>query len=178
MGSVHDDDTTASEEQLPPEDEVRRIAAAFDEYRSLSERWETAGSSTSRWGSARVCRVRPGRVLHVVGASEMAESLRDLLSRGEVVGWALQPMAETRTPLDHFLPQFRGDGDAERPGAQSTSTRTTWSGCPGPIYWPAKQPRHEYCAVRISGRSAAAAAPVGRSVDSSPWTVPATGTCC
>ncbi|MGO1049183.1 hypothetical protein [Crossiella sp. CA198] len=94
----------------PPEDELRRIVAAFDGYLGYLgelEPWEHVGSDTAPWGRAKVCRVRPGRVLHVIGASEMAEALRDLLSTGAVVGWQLHPMAATRTPLDHYLPQFK-----------------------------------------------------------------------
>lgn len=47
---------------------------------------------------ARVCRVRPGRVLHVVGDSELAEQRREIYRSGEVQGWSLQPMAPTQTP--------------------------------------------------------------------------------
>ncbi|WP_326957569.1 hypothetical protein [Amycolatopsis sp. NBC_01286] len=46
-----------------------------------------------------MARVWPGRVLHVVGATEMAEQLRSLYGTGEITGWSLQPMAGTRTPL-------------------------------------------------------------------------------
>jgi hypothetical protein len=75
--------------QPTPEEEIRRIAAEFEGYHS--EPFERAGFQGSRWGLAHVCRVRPGRVLHVIGASEMAETLRQLLAEGAVVGWTLQP---------------------------------------------------------------------------------------
>jgi hypothetical protein len=106
---VHDD--TTEREQLPPSEEVRRIAASFEERRSRYDQWELAGSSSARWGTARVCRVNPGRVLHVIGASEMAETLRELLGHGDVVGWSLQPMAESRTPLYEYLDRFQNNTD-------------------------------------------------------------------
>lgn len=41
---------------------------------------------------------RPGRKVHVVGASDLAERLRELLGDG-FVGWALHPVPATRTLL-------------------------------------------------------------------------------
>lgn len=81
-----------------PEEEARRVAAAHESYRGFGL-WETAGGHDSPYGTAWVCRVRPGRVLHVIGASEMAQRLREIYARSEVVGWSLQPMPDTRTLL-------------------------------------------------------------------------------
>ncbi|WP_410597837.1 hypothetical protein [Amycolatopsis sp. lyj-23] len=82
-----------------PEREAIRIANAFESYDQTGRHWETAGDDESPFGQARVCRVWPARVLHVVGATEMAEQLRSLYGSGEITGWTLQPMAATRTPL-------------------------------------------------------------------------------
>jgi hypothetical protein len=82
-----------------PEREATRIANIFEGY-GRGGHWELAGDQhESPFGAARVCRVVPARVLHVVGASEMAEQLRALYSAGTVTGWTLQPMPGTRTPL-------------------------------------------------------------------------------
>lgn len=91
-----------------PEAEARRVATAFDEFLVSEEYpWQVAGSVTSRWGLARVIRVEPARVLHVVGASEMADQLRLLYSGGAIAGWTLQPIPATRTPLEHYKPRFQ-----------------------------------------------------------------------
>ena len=86
IAASSDDDTPPLVKQPTPEEEIRRIAAGFH-----SEPFKRAGFQGSRWGLAHVCRVRPGRVLHVIGASEMAETLGQLLAEGAVVGWTLQP---------------------------------------------------------------------------------------
>lgn len=49
-------------------------------------------------------------MLHVVGASEMAERLRGLYGSGAVEGWRLQPMASSRTPLESFEAAFDAVG--------------------------------------------------------------------
>lgn len=98
-------DTTA--EHPTPEQEAVRIANAFDRHDSGS-RWETAGGEgTSPYGSARVCRFDPARVLHVIGATEMAEQLRHLYRTGAVTGWTLQPMPDTRTPIHTVAGQIQ-----------------------------------------------------------------------
>jgi hypothetical protein len=51
---------------------------------------------------ANVCRVRPGRVLHVIGASLMAGRLRELLADQAAPGWELQQLPPGQTPL-HLL---------------------------------------------------------------------------
>ncbi|HEY3480473.1 MAG TPA: hypothetical protein VGL02_16375, partial [Streptomyces sp.] len=106
-----------------PEQEAGRIAEAFDFY-DRGEHWEIAGdrlAENSPYGSARVCRVVPGRVLHVIGASEMAEQLRHLYGSGAVTGWTLQPMPETRTPLHTVQQAIRAaSGDTGRGYTQLT----------------------------------------------------------
>ncbi|UJW36888.1 hypothetical protein L3Q67_45295 (plasmid) [Saccharothrix sp. AJ9571] len=92
---------------LPPEEEARRIGSVFDGWHSGLDPWEWAGSPKGQWGLARVCRVMPQRVLHVIGASAMAERLRELLGTGVVTGWSLQPMPPSRTPLADYHAQFR-----------------------------------------------------------------------
>jgi hypothetical protein len=105
--SVHGASVSASAVRTPeqeagrPEQEAGRIAEAFDFY-DRGGHWEVAGdrlAEDSPYGTARVCRVVPARVLHVIGASAMAEQLRHLYGCGAVTGWALQPMPETRTLL-------------------------------------------------------------------------------
>ncbi|MET9260469.1 hypothetical protein [Amycolatopsis sp. NPDC004079] len=104
-------DSSQSAPQPAPEDEARRIGAHFD--RAQPYPWEPAGSDASPWGRAWVCRVGAGRVLHVVGASEMAERLRDLYGSGAVVGWQLQPMAQSRTPLEDYEAEFAAAGQQD-----------------------------------------------------------------
>jgi hypothetical protein len=58
---------------LPPPEEARRVAAQFDLPRTSRDPFITAGSPDSPWGIAKVCQLEPDRVLHVIGASEMAE---------------------------------------------------------------------------------------------------------
>ncbi|RSD26409.1 hypothetical protein, partial [Amycolatopsis eburnea] len=91
--------TTGPRQPPSPEREAIRIANSFESYDRNGRRWETAGDDESPFGQARVCRVWPARVLHVVGASEMAEQLRSLYGNDEITGWTLQPMAQTRTLL-------------------------------------------------------------------------------
>lgn len=97
--------------QPDPEEEARRIGAHFDHVQSYP--WEPAGSDASPWGRAWVCRVGASRVLHVVGASEMAERLRALYGSGAIMGWQLQPMAQSRTPLDHYEADFAKAGQQD-----------------------------------------------------------------
>jgi len=61
--------------------------------------WVQAGRQDGRWGQARLCRVLPERVLHVVGDSAMAAGLRELLAAGSVPGWHLNPVPVGRTPV-------------------------------------------------------------------------------
>ncbi|QRP42966.1 hypothetical protein [Amycolatopsis sp. FDAARGOS 1241] len=55
-------------------------------------------------------------MLHVIGASEMAQGLREFYGRGDVVGWTLQPMAETRTLLAEFRDRIAAAGDGSDRG--------------------------------------------------------------
>jgi len=93
--SEHDE---TPEPHATPEGEARRIATAQEWPRRIGL-WETAGNSKSPYGTARVCRAQPTQVLLVIGESEMAQRLREIYAAGEVVGWSLQPMPESRTPL-------------------------------------------------------------------------------
>ncbi|MFI5066888.1 MAG: hypothetical protein ACHP9Z_23335 [Streptosporangiales bacterium] len=65
-----------------------------------SDRWAGAGQSYGQWGRALVCWAKPGRNLHVVGVSPMAQRLRDLLSVRAAPGWGLHPVPEGQTPLE------------------------------------------------------------------------------
>ncbi|WP_143021498.1 hypothetical protein [Prauserella marina] len=94
------------EQNMTPPEVARRIASMFDTARHISG-WETAGEPGGRWGQAKVCRIRPHRVLHVIGASEMAERLRAEYAAGTVAGWSLHPMPDTRTPLHYYRDAFR-----------------------------------------------------------------------
>lgn len=110
------DDVANTGEQAvrTPEQEATRIAEAFDYYDQPGH-WETAAArraEDSPFGTARVCRAVPSRVLHVIGASEMAEQLRHLYGSGAVTGWTLQPMPETRTPLHTVAQAIREAGGA------------------------------------------------------------------
>lgn len=61
--------------------------------------WVQAGRHDGQWGQAQVCRIPSERVLHVVGNSEMAAGLRELLLEGSAPGWHLNPVVPGRTPL-------------------------------------------------------------------------------
>uniref|UniRef100_UPI003F494B46 acyltransferase n=1 Tax=Amycolatopsis sp. CA-293810 TaxID=3239926 RepID=UPI003F494B46 len=90
-----------------PDAEARRIAAEFGEFQVPGDfPFAVAGSVTSPWGMARVIRVEPARVLHIIGASEMAEQLRAFFGGGAIAGWSLQLMPESRTPLERYQPAF------------------------------------------------------------------------
>jgi hypothetical protein len=85
----------------PPEEQARRVTGDLES--SSGRWWSSAGISDGQWGAAQVCRMRPARILHVVGTSEMAEHLREIYDSGEIAGWSLQPMPATRTPLHSYL---------------------------------------------------------------------------
>ena len=78
-----------------PEEALRRIVGHLD----AEDRWMSVGEHRSRWGTADVCRVRPGRVLHVIGARPMASRLRELVASQAAPGWELHPVPPGRTPL-------------------------------------------------------------------------------
>jgi hypothetical protein len=109
---------------LPPPEEARRVAAQFDLPRTRRDPFVTAGAPDSRWGIAKVCQLEPDRVLHVIGASEMAEQLRDEYRSQGVVGWRLAPMADTRTPLHEALLTAQDAASKELATAYNTLHRT------------------------------------------------------
>ena len=59
-------------------------------------------------------RVRPARVLHVVGDSPLAGEFRRLITAGAVPGWDLHPVPVGRTPLprDELSGAWSGDTSA------------------------------------------------------------------
>jgi hypothetical protein len=65
-----------------------------------ADRWVQAGRRDGRWGIALVCWAKPGRNIHVVGASPMAARLRDLLRAGAAPGWGLHQVPAGQTPLE------------------------------------------------------------------------------
>ncbi|MFI5614735.1 hypothetical protein [Amycolatopsis sp. NPDC051903] len=79
--------------------EARRIADAFTSRRRTSA-WEIASLAGEEENLARVCRVAPDRILHVVGDTMLAEQLRELYRSGTVEGWSLQPTVASRTLLE------------------------------------------------------------------------------
>lgn len=81
-----------------PEAALRRIVSELE----LGDGWTFAGRDRKAGERAVVCRVRPGRVLHVAGRSEMAAQLRELLTSGAAPGWELHPLPPGQTPL-HVL---------------------------------------------------------------------------
>ncbi|MGH3720396.1 MAG: DNA-directed RNA polymerase subunit alpha C-terminal domain-containing protein [Pseudonocardiaceae bacterium] len=81
-----------------PEEALREVLREFEShpYSCYSAAaWVASGNGTG--GRTLVYR-RPGRVVHVVGTSKLAEFFRELLRAG-VAGWTLHPMPATRTPL-------------------------------------------------------------------------------
>jgi hypothetical protein len=61
--------------------------------------WCPASLRSAASVKAQVFRVRPGRSMHVVGASPLAAELRRLLTAGAEPGWELHPVPDGRTPL-------------------------------------------------------------------------------
>ncbi len=61
--------------------------------------WIQVGSRGGQYGEAQVCFIQR-RYVHVVGASAMAQRLRELLAAGAAPGWALHPVPPGQTPLD------------------------------------------------------------------------------
>lgn len=92
----------------PPDEQARRVVGDLESI--AGHWWASAGISDGQWGAARICRMRPARILHVVGTSEMAEHLRDIYGGGEIAGWSLQSMPPTRTPLHSYLEALRAAG--------------------------------------------------------------------
>ncbi|WP_432855475.1 hypothetical protein ACQPXB_22445 [Amycolatopsis sp. CA-161197] len=92
-----------------PEQEARRIADAFALRRATSA-WEIASLVDGELNLARVCRVPPGRILHVVGDTDLAKQLRNLYRSGAVAGWELRPAEPTRTLLEEVRERLAADG--------------------------------------------------------------------
>ena len=88
----------AAEDESPGE----VLAGIVSEAALSRDGWAFAGWRGGRWGQARVCWVRAERALHVVGASEMASGLRELIARGGAPGWQLRPVPVGRTPLSEL----------------------------------------------------------------------------
>ena len=62
-------------------------------------------------GKALVFRAWPGRSLHVVGGTPMAEALRGLIAAGAAPGWELHPVPGSRTALQVLAaPLYRHSG--------------------------------------------------------------------
>jgi hypothetical protein len=98
------------EAQESPAEALRRVVREL----TLRDEWVSAGAIGGKWGRAPVCRVRPGRVLHVVGASSMATQLRELVIEGAAPGWWLYgresaPLSGERWPR----PPIAGNGSGE-----------------------------------------------------------------
>jgi hypothetical protein len=82
-----------------PEEALREALREFEDrpYSCYSATaWVRSDNSTG--GRTLVFR-RPGRVVHVIGTSKLAECFRELLREG-VAGWTLHPMPATQTPLE------------------------------------------------------------------------------
>jgi Sigma-70, region 4 len=102
-----DADTTAAAARFrppggdsgPPEQKLRITISALAGPREVSV---VAGWDDEPMGRALVFRVRPARVLHVVGDSPLAGEFRRLITAGAVPGWDLHPVPAGRTPL-HVL---------------------------------------------------------------------------
>lgn len=84
-------------ERQAPEDRLRSVVAHLSEGFNLSA---SDGTARDPLGRVLVFRPRPGRSLHVVGRSPLAEEFRRLLTTGVVPGWTLHPVPPGRTPLD------------------------------------------------------------------------------
>jgi hypothetical protein len=61
--------------------------------------WCPASLRSGASGKALVFRVRPGQLMHVVGASPLAAELRRLLTEGAEPGWELHPVPGGRSQL-------------------------------------------------------------------------------
>jgi hypothetical protein len=65
----------------------------------------------SSLGKALVFRAWPGRSMHVVGGTPMAEALRGLIAAGAAPGWELHPVPGGRTALQVLAaPLYRHSG--------------------------------------------------------------------
>lgn len=84
-------------ERQAPEDRLRSVVAQLSEGFNLSA---SDGTARDPLGRVLVFRPRPGRSLHVVGRSPLAEEYRRLLTTGVVPGWTLHPVPPGDTPLD------------------------------------------------------------------------------
>jgi hypothetical protein len=99
------------QERESPEEALPRVTVDFARG---GDGWVQVGSGGGLHGEAQVCVVRPGRRLHVVGVSPMAEQLREMLAAGAAPGWALLPVPPGQTPLHEIAGRLRAVSGAVR----------------------------------------------------------------
>ncbi|MHB1773406.1 MAG: DNA-directed RNA polymerase subunit alpha C-terminal domain-containing protein [Acidimicrobiales bacterium] len=90
------------------------IDVALGEIGNYRDEWFVAGAPGSAAGSAEVWSTRSERCLHVVGASAVADRLRERLRSNEAAGWSLRPVPPGATPIRVLY---------EALGARSVATR-------------------------------------------------------
>jgi len=75
------------------------IDEALGEISGYGGGWFDVGTSGSAAGQAQVWRLLSERSLHVIGASVLAERLRERLRLNEAAGWTLHPVGAGATPI-------------------------------------------------------------------------------
>lgn len=58
-------------------------------------------------GTVLICRVRPGRALHVTGCGPVAEQIRAAISAGRIPGWSVHPIRDGATPIEGLYEPLR-----------------------------------------------------------------------
>jgi len=76
--------------------------------------WFNAGTRGSAAGQAQVWPLLSERSLHVIGASVMAERLRERLRTNEAAGWTLHPVPAGTTPIRALYEALRREEGGER----------------------------------------------------------------
>ena len=75
------------------------IDEALGEIGNYRDEWFVASAPGGAAGSAEVWSTRSERCLHVVGASAVADRLRERLRSNEAAGWSLRPVPPGATPI-------------------------------------------------------------------------------
>jgi len=103
-------EATASElivgyaDQLDVDGEVGQLLKDLPPY---GAKWAGTRFLDAGLGTVLICRVRPGRVLHVIGFGPVAERLRAAISAGRVPGWTLHPRRDGATPVERLCEPLR-----------------------------------------------------------------------
>lgn len=90
--------------QLDVDAEVEKVLKELPPY---GAKWVGTRYLDVRLGRVLICRVWPGRALHVCGYGPVADQVRETISAGGISGWTLHPTREGATPLEQLFEPLR-----------------------------------------------------------------------